>query len=286
MSIRPLFLLGSLLAAGCYMAPSDSNVTAVETDGSALSNSEGGASNVGDISDGRGILYVDGFKLYWRQYSAWDEGACVDLRLKNESGDDVQGWGLDLELSDELTAWYDEGGAFFFPTGDEVYLEADGNDELDAWDSATMYFCAEPAVDVDAFRVNWRGGSTDTSTGDDDDGDDSTVDNPGFSGALESEDGVLDVVYSGVETSTQSCVEMLLRNASGETVGLSAVDFELSGSTEVLATYGGTAVGSPAAVLSLSFSGVVLEPGEGHNVEVCMDPLREPEEVLNVTLSE
>ncbi len=161
--LMPLFL-----ATGCYMANSETD-TGVEGSASGLGSglgaeqtesgdgsSEGGGST--PVGSGRGILVANGFKLYWAQTSVWDGGACMELRLKNEGGP-VNGWEFIVGTSPNLENWVDDGGAFFFPEPEQIWVEQTEGGELGSYGIATMYFCAEPAVELTFFDVWYREGT-------------------------------------------------------------------------------------------------------------------------------
>lgn len=155
-------LLTSLLAAGCY------ETGLVETDTGALAANEDGqaSSNVGSLDAPRGRLELDGFSLYWKQHSTWEQGACVELRLRN-TGCPVYNWEMALLLDQNLTYWADEGGAYFWPEDNLVLIEPEGSGSLSSNESQVFYFCAEPAVQVLDFDfrslVNDCGGSSEGS---------------------------------------------------------------------------------------------------------------------------
>ena len=244
-ALRATAVFASLLAAGCYGVEND-----LESDTAALSASEDGAtSNVGSLDAPRGIEELDGFLLYWKQHSNWEQGACLELRLRN-TGCAVENWEVALDLDQQLTYWADEGGAFFWPQGDVVLVEPESSGYLGVNESTVFYFCAEPAVRIQAFDLRSlstdcgdSGSSSSSDSGDDgsttddggtgDDGstgDDGTTDTTptDYSGRVV--DGDIQMIYNYDELNTEglNCYDLTFQNNGDEPVTMDQVAFAMS----------------------------------------------------------
>ena len=162
--------------SGCYFTPNDA---AVQGDGEGLSEGSGSAGpddTYGEVGDNRGKIEADPVTVYWQWYDTWDQGTCMKVTLRNDN-DALAWWELNLQLDQELTLWTYDDGAFFWPEGDQIFIEPVSGGALPARSSRDLYYCAEPLHGVrgaTVFAELADGGST----GDGGDGGDGGVDDP------------------------------------------------------------------------------------------------------------
>jgi hypothetical protein len=246
----PPFRVPSFLAlialSGCYVQPTtadDTGVSAQESagddggvgvpgDDGTWNGGGGGGSGGGDgevqPGDDRGRLSEGDYSVYWRWYgyASWPEGACVEIRFKN-NGPDLENWTLTLDLDASFTRWVYEDGGFLWPEGDTLVVEPLNDPSLGSGEDHWVYFCAEPRVQVTGFSVEGRlseGG--DGSGGDDGGGDDGGV-STGSSGQIEMNNELLllwrpaGVSYGG------ACTEFSVLNRGTAAVQLGEVVVEL-----------------------------------------------------------
>ena len=228
---RAFALLMPLVAAsGCYQ-PDDPTDTAEAEGGSG-----GGepSSNVGALDGARGIVSDGDYELYWKQYSAWAQGACVELRLKN-NGCTVRGWEAELRADAVLTYWADDGGAYFWPDQDVILVEPETSSSLAGGSSAVLYFCAEPAVSIVDLSVMAREVDC-ADDGDSTDGTDDGDDDPPPGGSVT--DGDLQLAYTfNYEDGPSSCFSVQLRNTGDAPLTVSELYLEMSEPIESASAY-------------------------------------------------
>jgi|GEM_PF-4678041 len=276
-------------STGCYMAANDA-VDSASTSG--LSSSSGGESGsaTGPVTGERGIIEHDGFKLYWEHYDAWEQGACTRLRLKNEGGE-VRGWEMTVDLSDDITNWIDSGGAFMWLVDDQITVEQEDYSDFDAWESVEMYYCAEPAAEVNDFTITWRegedrdGGSTGGGSGDDD-----PVDLPSLDGELDyvhADGRSVTFHYEGYENEGYTCLNFDVENTHDAPLVVRSITTELSNDTEFVYFTGGTVIDTDSDELAFVFDDPTeLEPGESVSGRACMTLMAEPTSVSRVVFAD
>lgn len=268
-------------ATGCYMAGDDDLV-----DGSTEGLSEAGGgdngSATGPVSGGRDIIEADGFKLYWEHYDAWEQGACTRLRLKNEGGE-VRGWEMNLQLSENVTDWIDSGGAFMWLVDDQLTVEQEDFSDFESWESVEMYFCAEPAVEIDDFQITWREGE---DRGPDVDETEEEEELPSVSGTLEFDQGdghSAALTYESYVNGGYTCLNFDVENTSEGPAAIFGFDLQLSNRTDFVYASEGIVVEDSSDTLSFIFDDrSVLEVGEKTEGRVCMTAMAEPEELASV----
>lgn len=283
---RLLRLIGSLLpvlATGCYMAAVDTAAPqGTDTDPASSSNS---GSTTGQVEGARGILEHNDFKLYWEHYDGWEQGACTRLRLKNEGGD-VQGWELDLTLSASITTWIDAGGAFMWLVDDHLTIEQEQLATFSTWESVEMYYCAEPAVELEGFTAAWQSG--DRSSSPDDTGSGSTTGDaelPTLEGELPftSDGGSALFSWESYATGSYTCLNFAMTNTTDTPAAIVSFDVQLSNATEFVYETGGAVLERNTDTLSFLFDQRdALEPGAARSGRVCMVAMAQPVAVLDV----
>lgn len=293
---RTLLIASAVAMSGCYMAQEAGVDSAV--DGLETGPSEEGVSSAGPLEGSRGILQADEMKLYWQHYSVWDGGACTKIRLKNE-GAPVRGWQLRVEASDTMTYWADDGGAYFFPDGQDLWVEANDNAALESFDSVEMYYCAEPAVELVAMEAWWRegGGELDEEGGDDDgreDGDDGHGDGdeglPGsFSGIMDYTDGSGNsarLSYASWITTSVTCLDFEVENTGLRTVVIERFRIDFEDDIDANLHEGGEVFQDQPDELTVVFpEGRESDPGDRVKARVCMDPLSRPQRLEEMVLT-
>ena len=288
-SLALVLPLVGVLASGCYSVSETTDDTGASAEGLTGSGGSGGSST-GPVTGERGILQADGFKLYWEHYDAWEQGACTRLRLKNEGGE-VAGWSMTIDLSDDITNWIDSGGAFMWLVDDQLLVEQDDFDDFESWESAEMYFCAEPAVELDHFDITYQSSEDRGSSGGSDGGSDADPDDlPGFSGTMDYTDAdgrAARLTYESWITADLSCVDFEVENRSRTPLVIEGFRLALSNDTDVLLHEGGTPAESPADELDYVLDArEATDPGESASARVCMSPLARPTSLLDLRLSD
>jgi len=293
-ALGSLFLVSAFATSGCYMAQEAGVDSAVE--GLQGAPSDEAMSANGPLEGARGVLEANGMKLYWQHYSMWEGGACTNLRLKNE-GAAVRGWQMMIEASEGMTYWADDGGAFFFPDGQTIWVEAENNTGLDSFDSVEMYYCAEPAAELTAMEIWWRegGGELDDGGDDGDDGggggDDGGGDDlpGGFSGIMDYTDGngnSARLSYATWITSSVTCVDFEVENTGVRSVVIERFTIDFDDDIEIHLREGGEVFQDQPDEVTVVFpEGRESDPGDHVGARVCMDPLARPDRLEEMVLT-
>lgn len=138
--------------AGCYFTPNDATV---EGDGEALAEGDGSRgpdAGYGEVGEGRGKLEEGPVTVYWQWYDTWDQGTCMKVTVRNGE-DDLAWWELNLQLDQKLTLWTYDDGAFFWPEGDQIFVEPVSSGSLPARSTRDLYYCAEPLHEIQGVTV-------------------------------------------------------------------------------------------------------------------------------------
>jgi hypothetical protein len=279
-TVAPL-LFASALASGCYMAATDT-VEESASGVSANTGSDSTGSSTGVIPEGHGILESSGFKLYWEHYDAWEQGACTRMRLKNEGGE-VRGWEMHVELSEDLIQVFDYGGAYFWlgNSDDELSIEQSDYSDFDNWESVEMYYCAEPAVDIDAFTITWNEGEarpTDSTPDDDsvDDGDaDAEVE--GSKVVTTASGHEVEWSFTSYATGTYACTDFAIQNDSDTALDILNVQVQMSGTASFVEPEGGEVIPTVSDTMNFTFNPVEsTDPGDSVEGRVCTTPATVP----------
>lgn len=290
-----------MASAGCYSATGDS----LEGDTAALSG-DGASSNVGSLEGPRGIrdeLSDEGLVLYWKQSANWDQGACLEMRLRNNSGCELKNWEMGLSVDQSLTYWADEGGAYFWPQDNLVLVESADGGSLASGGSAVFFFCAEPAVEISGLELRSSssdcggsggssGGSSDGGSSDGGSADGDDPDPEALSGAVE--DAGVRVLYSLDYSDTLSgeefgCYKLRVQNTTSAAVRVESLDLEMSETvTGALARSEGYATVSTGGNLRYDVPEYRQEIEAGGSFEVygvCWTPIV-PVDDVTVTLAD
>ena len=189
--MRTRLMAPALLAlAGCYFTPNDQQV---EGDVDGLT-STADSPRYGPVGEGRGKIEEGPFTVYWQWYDTWESGTCVELTVRNGE-ESLKWWDLRLRTDQELTQWTYEDGAFFWPDGDEIYIEPLSSGSFSARDTKSLYYCAEPLHVIEGIEVNYEhSGDRDDDGGDGGDGstDGGDGSTDGGDGGTDGDDGGID----------------------------------------------------------------------------------------------
>ncbi len=186
--MRTRLMAPALLAlAGCYFTPNDQKI---EGDVDGLT-STGDNPRYGAVGEGRGKIEEGPFTVYWQWYDTWETGTCVELIVRNGEKP-LKWWDLRLRTDQELTQWTYEDGAFFWPEGDEIYIEPVSSGSFSARATKSLYYCAEPLHEITRIEVNYEHSGHSNGDDGDDGGDGSDGSSDGGDGSTDGDDGGTD----------------------------------------------------------------------------------------------
>ena len=291
-STHPLatFLGAVLLTTGCYMPQEGELTPTAEGLESASEDAAEGDGYTGSLDGGRGIMHSDGFKLFWQHYSVWDGGACTNLRLQNED-DPVRGWQMILHTSDAMTYWADDGGAFFFPDGDMIWVESEDNTVIERFESVEMYYCAEPAAELRGLEVSWREVIEDHNDPEDSRDDSSDGGDPSndFSGTMDYADASGNSArlhYSSWTSTGLACIDVKVENTGVRSVIIERFTLDFDGDI-VLGLHEGAEVrqDQPDELTFIFPPERESDPGDTVSARACMTPLAQPQRLEELVLT-
>lgn len=273
---RAAALLLLLAGPGCYLNPRTADTGGATDDGGG---SGGISTPSGPLDALRGSLEDGDLAVYWRHYDAWDQGACVELLLRNQGTSSVRVSEISLLASDSFTYWADAGGATFWPDGAEITIWPDST-SLSGGGIRRMYYCAEPAAELVGLDVTAV--SSGSSAGDDDATDpvEPDVNAGSFS------QGELVVTWRELWEDPDhggTCLEFAAFNEGSTPMDLGVLRFEMSTAYEITHYYGltPTPLSDSLAILFPDYLGALPPIGEDLSDQfrgtVCLDPLALPE---------
>jgi hypothetical protein len=289
-------LLVLLALVGCYVQPSApagdtssaGDVAAGDGGGVGVPGDDGTWNGGGGAGDGggelspsedRGRLSAGDYSVYWRWYgyADWPEGACVEVRFKN-NGPDIDNWTLTLDLDAAVTRWVYEDGGFLWPEGDSLVVEPLTDSTLSSGSDHWVYFCAEPRVRVTGFSVEAQVTDGGSESGGGDTGGDDAGTGGGRSGQLSMNDSLLLIWRPAGVSYGGECTEYTVLNRGSAAVTLGEVTVELDrvgGFTDwwnLLPVLDGTDL-----LLYYPSSLNPLDAGEAASGTVCMDAAVTPQ---------